>query len=564
MSTPTEAPARNLVLCFDGTGDWVGSDETNVALLFLNLVRDDDQVAFYDGGVGTLTNPQALAAFQRTALRALDLGLATGIREKTLNGYLFLVRYYRPGDRIHLFGFSRGAFTARLVAAMVHCFGILRPEHENIAPYLWQTLESIPPGRRANEAESPIGEFERTAAHLKKEFANGAVEIDFMGLFDTVSSVGVIRRFNVYPHTDRNPSVRRVCHAVSIDEQRNVFPETLFNPKQPGLTEVWFPGVHRDLVGGDPNVGRRIADETLVWIEAEARLAGVRFRGVTVPGTDPPAPDYPPYDPYVPLGLYPLKMFVKRASGFRFLWPDFRHVRVMPERALVHEIVRTLQAQGRYEPVNLVKSHRWYPQDAALPRDDRFALPPAVPRLSEAVAIAVGTALMVLLLNHALADPLGTPWPAWTGKATFGIAVGFFAGQVLHRRATELVLTLLGLVVLVAYAVVAWCLGWTACWGALAAGGLVTLAGQCPGLPTLPAQRALPYVLWAWVGARIIAFVLDRLDLSPSLQSPLLALAGLAVLFDLVAERGRVRAAEADADRRRTALMPVEAARRSA
>src|SRR5688572_11226849 len=106
---------RNVVLCFDGTGDWYGTGHTNVAKIYQSLEQTDQQICFYDGGIGTLSDAQALSATRRAFLRLLDLATATRLRDKTLEGYNFLVKHYRPGDRIYLFGFSRGAFTARIV-----------------------------------------------------------------------------------------------------------------------------------------------------------------------------------------------------------------------------------------------------------------------------------------------------------------------------------------------------------------------------------------------------------------------------------------------------------------
>ncbi len=561
MSTFTESDhpipdqiARNVVLCFDGTGDWVGFDRTNVAQIFSKLVRDETQLTFYDGGVGTLASPQALTGLQRTTLKLIDLGVATGLREKVLNGYNFLVRNYQPGDRIFMFGFSRGAYTARLVAAMIHNFGLVRPEHEVISQYLWQTLESIP----IDEGEMTIGVFKRTANGIKRDFSRRGVEIHFMGLFDTVSSVGVLRRFNVYPNTDKNPSIARVCHAVSIDEQRNAFPEALFHPRQRGLTEVWFPGVHRDVGGGLPEGRRRIADEALAWISKEATDNGLRLvEPLLAHAEEIPVPNYPKYDPYVFLGLYPMKMFVKRVTGFRFIWPNFRHLRTIPEDALVHEIAFTLKNQGHYAPANFPLEPRIFPEQAEVPGSLRYLLRERKFSPADFIGTLLGATLLLLIWNDAENSPLGESWPAIFGKVTAGhlasiLFIAFFLGQFAGQRITERLPKALrprpegllpgaGVIVGLFVAFEALQHHWQALGWCGGAGALIALASQSPGLPTLQSDRTLPSVLWASIGTGLFyggvnRFLPSEIGIFPSAIF-FIALILVAVVFDVVSDR---------------------------
>ncbi len=99
---------KNIVLCFDGTGDWAGDDTTNVVKIYDRLDRQS-QCTFYTGGVGTLGSPVALSPPRRAFLKLLDLATATSLRNKVLEAYKFLIRNYRDGDSIYLFGF-RGGF----------------------------------------------------------------------------------------------------------------------------------------------------------------------------------------------------------------------------------------------------------------------------------------------------------------------------------------------------------------------------------------------------------------------------------------------------------------------
>ncbi len=161
-----ESKFKNIVLCFDGTGDWAGDDTTNVMKIYDRLNKDD-QCTFYSGGVGTLGSPLALNPFQRTFLKLLDLASATSIRDKVLEGYQFLIDNYEADGKDHskifMYGFSRGAFTARLLAALVHNFGLLTKEHRNLDSYLWQTISDF----------KSFDEFLRDAAMIKRCFSGG-------------------------------------------------------------------------------------------------------------------------------------------------------------------------------------------------------------------------------------------------------------------------------------------------------------------------------------------------------------------------------------------------------
>src|SRR6476659_8060591 len=100
MADNDGAKSKNIVLCFDGTGDWAGTDSTNVMKLYERLEVNDSQIRFYAGGVGTLGSPIALTPWNRAFLKMLDLATATTIRDKVLEGYSFLVENYEPGDKI--------------------------------------------------------------------------------------------------------------------------------------------------------------------------------------------------------------------------------------------------------------------------------------------------------------------------------------------------------------------------------------------------------------------------------------------------------------------------------
>ncbi|MBL8964140.1 MAG: DUF2235 domain-containing protein [Phycisphaeraceae bacterium] len=270
--------SRSVVLCFDGTNNSVHGDRTNVGRLFECLERSDRQVVYYDPGVGTLSDPASLTATGRAVSRALDGAIGHSLRDNYGEAMEFLVRHHRPDDDLFLFGFSRGAYTARAVAAGIHAVGIIRPEHENMIPYSWSVL--------TNEQEQGKDDYFKTAARFNSSFSSGPTSVHFLGAWDTVSSLGWIWDFRSVPFTSTNPSIRHVRHAVAIDERRAFFRSNLYcftgkqeaggrrivTPPVPGqdLKEVWFAGVHSDVGGGYPDEHGQLSKIALQWMIREA------------------------------------------------------------------------------------------------------------------------------------------------------------------------------------------------------------------------------------------------------------------------------------------------------
>lgn len=367
--------AKTLVVCIDGTGDWVGKHQTNVARIFNSIVNK--QYVYYDGGVGTLADMTQGNALKRKWIQIKDLATATSMQRNVCEAYRFIVRNYQPGDHIVFFGFSRGAFACRLVGSLIHSFGILRPEHENLIPYLWQAVNNI----------KDIDEYKASSKKIKEFFSAdcGPQPIDYMGLFDTVSSVGIFDRFRVYPYTDYIPSVKSIRHAMSINESRNAFMEAPLDPAKDkngnliqDLKEVWFEGVHRDVGGGasaDPKFGCDTEIATLQFV-----LDGIpKFNGTPLVDTgnltvgDTGLKSKWGGDVYVMAGLYPMSILdyslrpraqkgAQRAIAFscffgpvyrllervpfirqslpketyyRSFWPNLKHFRPIPKGAFV-------------------------------------------------------------------------------------------------------------------------------------------------------------------------------------------------------------------------------------
>jgi uncharacterized protein (DUF2235 family) len=316
LRLPGPAPheVRQLVVCCDGTNNTLtgGQRDTNVLLLFEQLSRQPigNQRLYYDPGVGSPDGLPATGLFEplvQMAERAISLAIGRGIYENIGQAYLFLCREYRRGDQIWLFGFSRGAFTVRAVAGMVHMFGLVRPEHEPLLPTLlriyfaaaednlgmWtkltEGLRRILRGGRKPPSRKALAEQVR----LNFTDPDGRVApVHFTGVWDTVESVGVrgLRKSISNKALMQGKRLVHVRHALSLDEHRYAFLPRYYEDRvlDPGqtLAQVWFRGVHSDVGGGAafaPQAGlSRIA---LDWMVAEADAAGLRC--APVPAAEP-------------------------------------------------------------------------------------------------------------------------------------------------------------------------------------------------------------------------------------------------------------------------------------
>ncbi|RYG40270.1 DUF2235 domain-containing protein, partial [bacterium] len=327
-------------ICIDGTDDFAAMRPTHVFRLFRALERSDDQVVYYDGGVGTLGDDRALTNLKRKVLRKLDAAAATTLHRGFEEAYRFLVRNYKEGDQIFVFGFSRGAYTARALAGVVKLIGILHPSHENLIPFVWQVYSTFGEGEGSKEDSA----FDMTD-RLEAAFSQPA-KIRFLGAWDTVSSVGLIK-LRTLPFTSNLQSVERVMHAVSIDERRNMFPENLIQtvgkdgPK-PEHLECWFAGVHRDVGGGGGEDARGLSMFPFHWIVEGAEASGLKINPRKRKKMEEIAADACGKDNGNPLfvwvfavlGLIPMKWWDQTKRKFAWKWLNFVHRRPIPAGGL--------------------------------------------------------------------------------------------------------------------------------------------------------------------------------------------------------------------------------------
>ena len=246
---------------------------TNVTKLALGLApcdRDGNpQLLHYEKGVGT-------GRFERLRGGALGLGLSRNIR----SCYRFLVDSYEPGDELHLFGFSRGAFTARSLAGLVRNSGILRREHADRVDAAYGLYRARRPDAHPRGIEARI---------FRRMYSHDECVIETIGVWDTVGALGIPRRgAHLIPwlnqrwefhDTDLSSRVRAAFQALAIDERRGPFEPTLWRQQEDAedqvLEQVWFAGAHSDVGGGYPDPA--LAELALLWMVDRVRGYGLEL-----------------------------------------------------------------------------------------------------------------------------------------------------------------------------------------------------------------------------------------------------------------------------------------------
>ena len=271
---------KNIVVCCDGTANEFAKDKTNVVKLYSVLNQDPAvQVTFYHPGIGTMEPAGALTTFSRRMTKLLGMAVGYGLAFDIRDAYIFLMNAYQPGDKVFLFGFSRGAYTTRAVAALLHMYGLIRPGNEPLVPYALRMLMGV---ERASKAPGGTKEYFDLAVEFQATLSWTSCKPWFVGIWDTVSSVGWIDNPLKLPYVTNNPDIEIGRHAVAIDERRAFFRTHLWRKPDPpapagpvDLKQVWFPGVHCDVGGGYPESESSLSKVALEWMLAEAKLAGL-------------------------------------------------------------------------------------------------------------------------------------------------------------------------------------------------------------------------------------------------------------------------------------------------
>jgi len=338
----------SLVLFCDGT--WNRADQvtkdgkpcvTNVLKLAVRTKKKTEngkqQIVYYDQGVGT----------GNLADRLIGGLLGEGLVANVIDSYRFLIANYVPGDDIYLFGFSRGAYTARCIAGLVSRCGILRRDQV----------------RRYNDA---LRIFHTTRAGTDPEAvkfrAESAIEevtpIRCIGVWDTVGALGIpLRGFPnkakyEFLDTRLSRSAQFAFHALAVDEHRDPFMPTLWDWKDvaplPSQTieQVWFAGAHSDVGGGYPEVG--LSDIAMNWMMRSAEKAGLEFDSHVVTAFEAPEDLKQNVHPSRTIGYKLTSPHLDRAIGDTSFKTEYFH------RSLLQ---RWQQLGDKYRPKSLV-AHR--------------------------------------------------------------------------------------------------------------------------------------------------------------------------------------------------------------
>jgi uncharacterized protein (DUF2235 family) len=306
----TIPPKRKLVLFADGTGNAFTTQESSVWRLYEALDHTQpDQIAYYIKGVGT-------AGW--APLAALDGATGIGVPANVRKLYRFLCWNWREGDEIYIFGFSRGAFTARTLAALIASQGLVPPvidkvavshaEMQRNAMAAWREYRKESVGYRSLPTIWIVRWIRDVLIYLYhfilghrsyakvREAMDGRkqVGIEFLGLFDTVEAFGVpveeLRLaidWAIWPVSFRNhrlsKTVKHACHALALDDERTTFHPLRIDqshlPEGQVVKEVWFTGVHSDIGGGYPE--STLSFVPLVWM-AEQLGDQLRFQDGTI------------------------------------------------------------------------------------------------------------------------------------------------------------------------------------------------------------------------------------------------------------------------------------------
>lgn len=190
LSTGTAAGGRNLVVCCDGTSNQFSEDRTNVARLCRIVLKDRDrQLVYYHPGVGTKAPPGFVTGIGTKLAKLAGLAFGYGLKRDIVDAYVFVMTHFRPGDRLFIFGFSRGAYTARALVALIKMYGLLMPGNDALVPYLVDMFWAIDKARKNKDRRNA---YFKLAAESRQELATQDCRPHFVGVWDTVSSVGWI------------------------------------------------------------------------------------------------------------------------------------------------------------------------------------------------------------------------------------------------------------------------------------------------------------------------------------------------------------------------------------
>jgi uncharacterized protein (DUF2235 family) len=259
--------SKRIAYCADGTWD-TSTSHTNVYKLYKALTVGADQMPFYDDGVGASGNP---------ILKLVGGAFGTGLWQKIKDGYTKIAHVYEAGDQVFIFGFSRGAYTARSLAGMIAACGL--PTQDFTDDMVNTAFDAY---------RDKLNRADKLKALANCNLVNP--QMTMVGVWDTVGSLGIPAAIGAidpiaygFLDTSLHPSIQNAYQALAMDEKRAQFPPTLWKgPAASGQTleQVWFTGAHSDVGGGEPDDlpgTTALSDITLGWMMSKASALGLQF-----------------------------------------------------------------------------------------------------------------------------------------------------------------------------------------------------------------------------------------------------------------------------------------------
>ncbi|OUS12033.1 hypothetical protein A9Q89_07100 [Gammaproteobacteria bacterium 53_120_T64] len=259
---------KNIMICCDGTNNEFKDNLTNVVITYQLAEKSDRQMCYYDPGVGT--GRWEYNEDGGSLKSVSDAATGTGLQKNIEQAYEFLMNNFVKGDKVYLFGFSRGAFTVRALAGMLNKVGLLGPEHKNLVEYAYKIYTP-------NQDEDDVVRNKALAKDFKATFSRKC-PVHFIGAWDTVQATAVAA-FGEFDHCEMTPETTHGRQALAIDEIRDDFPPTPWNESalktSQTCEQLWFSGVHSDVGGGYNN--RKLANIPLRWMLLQASEKGLHI-----------------------------------------------------------------------------------------------------------------------------------------------------------------------------------------------------------------------------------------------------------------------------------------------
>ena len=345
---------KQLIVCSDGTWQKITSPyPTNVVKITQAIASNPDNLVFYGEGIGT-----------GNWIDRISGGLfGWGIDKNIQDAYRFLCLNYAPGDRIYLFGFSRGAYTVRSLVGLIRSIGMLPRQGVRKIPQAYKIYQDakgkyVDKGELTRESVKvrELDDLVKFRQQMAVEFGTDYQEIipiTLLGCWDTVGALGIPRLswlpsfidrfFNdkyQFHNTKLSSTIQSALHAVSIDEHRKAFLPTQMKPAQDGqLTEVWFPGGHGG-VGGGTLANSPLSNQALLWMmeEVERLNLGLTFDRSKIEDG--------------------FKTDANIRTNDESKFPFFKGMRLIPPDASLHpSVFQRWKSCSWYRPRNLVESH---------------------------------------------------------------------------------------------------------------------------------------------------------------------------------------------------------------